>query len=1034
MTTDHSWTWGWIGSSSNSERTLTLRSKILLPPIIAMALVWAAIHFYWKPAETDAAKEAFIRQNNRLLAVGQSDVLHHLLERDLAAAFSAMETLQALYHDEWFNLSLYDENGRRLFPLFDETRQNRPSKDKLISLRQPVEVAGTQLGRIEVDIAWSREQQRINDSVRELDLMLLIIVVLLLSVSFIAQYRLLLRPFARIKAAARALAAQDHDPANTRYLDNIPNDEVGELMHSFNEMAHRISEKTTRLRSVIDAAVDGIIVVDSEGRVREFSPAAESIFGHTKSAVLNQNVAMLMPESMRGAHQSSFAAYNANRRPERIMGKTRELTGLRRGGATFPIDLAVSEAVVDGEVHYIGIIRDISERKHAEEQLRRSQEGLLAQAQKMTGLGSWELDLDNNTLLWSEEVYRILDVAIDSGNIALTDFYAKVHPDDLARVRAARRRLLESHVPFSITYRVQPGNGLQKHVSERAEVVFGEKGEPLKAVGAVQDISHQMREAQRLEQALQVAEAATRSKSDFLATMSHEIRTPMNAIIGLTSLLLREQLRGKQREYVEKVHTSANGLLHIINDILDVSKIESGNLEIERREFVLDEVVEQLDTVIGIAAREKGVIFAVDIAPELPHRYVGDGLRLQQILINLCSNAVKFTDSGGRVELAASVLGRFDQQIRLRFIVRDSGIGISREQAERLFQPFSQGDSSTTRRYGGTGLGLTITKKLVEIMGGIISFTSNPGQGTTFVVELPLQTIAGAIETVGTSDPQASPLPDLAGAHLLLAEDHEVNRLLAVDLLEAHGIRVTTADNGQQALDLLQAQPFDGVLMDCMMPIMDGYETTRRIRQQPRFAKLPVIAMTANAMPEDRQRSLASGMNDHIAKPIDEMELLRKLNKWVKVAEPRRASDAPAAVQAADDSADVALTAFPLPGIDTEKGLAVARGKTAFYRRMLKMFASSKRDFESLFRAAQQDTDPVCAARAAHSLKGVSANIGAAGLANAAQYLREACETAPADIDLRLADVLAELDTVIAGIDRLDEHQQPDDSVSRHSA
>ncbi|QTQ37504.1 Two component system fusion protein (sensory histidine kinase and response regulator) [Aromatoleum petrolei] len=399
-------------------------------------------------------------------------------------------------------------------------------------------------------------------------------------------------------------------------------------------------------------------------------------------------------------------------------------------------------------------------------------------------------------------------------------------------------------------------------------------------VWVIDDISAEHAVLENMERARALAEEAANAKSAFLANMSHEMRTPLNAIIGITHLVLKGDLAAQQRGLLEKVQTSSKHLLGIINDVLDLSKMEAGKLTPEHVDVDLRGLVGEVGAQIAERVKGNGLELVIDIAPDVPTFVIGDPLRISQVLLNYANNAVKFTERG-RIAIRARVQRVVHDELELRFEVSDTGIGIAEEQLSRLFHSFEQADSSITRKYGGTGLGLAISKRLAELMGGAVGADSMPGGGSTFWFTC----------RVGISRRDSSPpapvlaLPAtgaaVAGARVLLVEDNELNREVNAALLHDAGVEVDFAENGAEALCRLQEQAYHLVLMDVQMPVMDGITATLEIRTRPGLRRLPIVALTASAMPGDRERCLAAGMNDYLTKPIDPARLQEALQRWI---------------------------------------------------------------------------------------------------------------------------------------------------------
>jgi PAS domain S-box-containing protein len=820
-------------------------------------------------------------------------------------------------------------------------------------------------------------------------------------------------------------------------VQDITDFKMAEL--AMKESERRVRETEQYYRGVLELAPDGLMVVDANGVIHLANAQCESLFGYTREELLGKTVEVLVPSEIRGRHPALREVFSHSP-AARPMGIGRELQGQRKDGSLFPVEIGLSPLTArSGQDAQIAVsIRDVTDRKRQERE-----------------------------------------------------------------IVAARKK----------------------------------------------------------------AEEATEMKSMFLANMSHEIRTPMNAIIGLSHLALATPLTPKQRDYIAKVHNAGTSLLGIINDVLDFSKIEAGRLDLEVTDFKLDDVLNSVTTLVGDKASEKGIEFLADVHPDVPPALRGDPLRLGQIVTNLVNNAVKFTERG-EVRVTVDLLERTGEKCHVKFSIRDTGIGLSREQAARLFQPFTQADMSTTRQHGGTGLGLTICRRLIELMGGNIWLESEPGVGSTFTftvwleigaargtgkkvpeqiatlralvvddnpaareilddllkgVVLDVDSASSGEEAIAAiraraGDPAAryhvvfmdwrmpgmdglqasrairedeslqarpaiimvtafgredvreaaeqigldgflikpvtkSTMLDalvavfmdpsdqavaaaaaagegiqLNGLRILIAEDNEINQQIARELLEGVGAVVEIAPNGLAAVDRLRGDsdehPFDVVLMDLQMPIMDGYQAAAEIRGMPRFAALPIVAMTAHATIEERQRCLEAGMEDHLSKPIEPALMFTTLSRFQR---PGAADTTPAATGSPTANMPV------VPGLDTATGLMRVAGNTKLYVRVLRQFAERQARVARQIEEALGAGDVASAQRLAHTLKGLAGSIGASRLqspaTNVETLLRERADRHR--IDVAIAALREELEPFAAMLlQALDATVPPAPSVS----
>jgi len=896
-----------------------------------------------------------------------------------------------------------------------------------------------------------------------------------------------------------------------------------------------IQENEEKFRMLSEVTLEGIII-HKDGITREFNSSFEKLIGYDPDEILKKNVyEYFLPEDKPIAQKHVAENYT----------HSYEIRMVKKSGEVFFAEVEGREVQIQGTPLRVSSVRDITERKQSEDALRGSELRLRAITDSAQD-GIIMMDQNGCISFWNPAAERIF------GYTASEAIGNRLHKFIVPT------RYLEAHMAaFPMFQKTGQGNAVGKILDLEALrkdnteffVQLALSAVPLKdgwhSVGILRDITNQKHAEAELKKAKEIAEEATKAKSDFLANMSHEIRTPMNAIIGFSNLVMKTEMTPKQRDYVGKIDSSANSLLSIINDILDFSKIEAGKLELESVDFRLDEVISNIIGMISVKAAEKNLEVLNTIAKDLPYDLIGDPMRLGQILINLVNNAVKFTDKG-HILIRAELLDTAGDICHVKFTVSDTGIGMTQEQMGKLFAAFSQADSSVTRKYGGTGLGLTICKRLVDMMNGEIGVESDFGVGSKFfftaelkiakgrkkhqifdvdkfknlnvlivddnemarevlkeqindfgmnavavesgeaaIAELesksavkpydlvlmdwrmpgmdgleaaqiiindknlshiPLTIMVSAFgreeifqqaEKIGVNaflikpinqsllfdtimqvfgmnkkEPIMQPYHQMAqpdflekikGTRILLVEDNVLNQEVATEILKSFGVDVEIANNGEEAVESIEKKEssyFDVVLMDIQMPVMGGYEATRLIREQDRFKELPIIAMTAHAMQGVKEDCFSAGMNDYVSKPIDPIHLFTTIEKWInpdtrmKHLRQKSEEDAKKGNTGESEKGTKQEIKIELPpsteGIDIEAGLKRLNGNQKLYRKLLDDFLKNYINTPNEIQLALEQNNIETSLRLAHTLKGVGGNISLIGIQKAAAELEAA--------------------------------------------
>jgi len=635
---------------------------------------------------------------------------------------------------------------------------------------------------------------------------------------------------------------------------------------------HKRAEEN--LKVLFEYSADAHLLFNESGLIDCNHAAVEMLKYQSKSDLLSQHPAKFSPEFQPDGRRSDEKSVEMDSIAREKGIHQFEWIHRRSDGEDFPVQVTLKSVRLGDKPALLVVWHDITQRKRAEERLRQS-EAMLVESQQLTHSGSWEADLLTGKNYWSDEAFRIFGLEPDANGPATDLFYKMIHPDDKELYKQRVNEAINKLTPSSFDLRIVLPNGKIKFIRAIGRPFVNAVGQVTKLYGAIQDIDSYKKSEAELIRAKELAEQAAIAKSQFLSTMSHEIRTPMNAVIGFTHLLLQHEPRPDQQEYLNILKFSSENLLVLINDILDFNKIEAGKIEFEAVDFNLSRLVDNIRLAQLQRAQEKNIKLKLMMDEDLPNAVIGDPIRLGQILTNLISNAVKFTKEG-KVIISATLAEKQKDYTIIDFEVEDTGIGIAPDKLENIFESFTQASSDTTRKFGGSGLGLTISKRLLELQGSEIEVKSELGKGSIFSFSMKFKNstkqLAPTLENIQN-------IKSLKGTRILIAEDNQINVLLAKQFMKQWDVDCDVAENGVIAYELIQTNNYDLVLMDLQMPEMDGYETTEKVRRLAgeKYAKLPIIALTASAMLDIKDKAFESGMNDYVSKPFNPDDLYRKI-------------------------------------------------------------------------------------------------------------------------------------------------------------
>ncbi|MBU2977129.1 MHYT domain-containing protein [Alteromonas sp. C1M14] len=764
------------------------------------------------------------------------------------------------------------------------------------------------------------------------------------------------------------------------------------LLFRYMDISEKAESSHRTQLALMDTAVDGILTIDEDSRVLTMNKAITRILGWELDTLCGQSIHKLIPRDKRSKYNDQFFKQQEMPNGEQIIGVSRDVHALNSDGEEVPVRVGVGHAQQGNKNVFVVIIGDNRSRMEMEQTIRENEAKFRSFFHNIPGVAYRSMNTPGGAIEFISEAVADLTgypshaFTHKGQHLSLADF---VYEPDLALFQQARKQEAE----FLIEYRIVAKNNEIKWVREYGCVVSSEACKKSWVDGFIMDITSRKAIEEELERAKESAEQAAASRASFLANMSHEIRTPMNAIIGFSDILLDEKLTDGQYKHLTTINRSARSLLHLLNDILDSAKLDKGKLEIEYRDFSLTEEIDTVVSTFWLEAKKKGLDLHVNVSSSVSDIYHGAPERIRQVLGNLISNAVKFT-AKGKVDVAVYRQASGN----ISFSVSDSGIGMTQSQLDKVFDAFAQADASMSRKYGGTGLGTTISKQLVELMGGEISATSEPNTGTNFTFTLPLKPVA-------SRRVHHNKLVSLPPMNILVVDDISQNVDLVSLLLKRAGHEVEVAEHGQRALEKMKTQPFDVVLMDLQMPVMDGLTAAKVWRQyeaENQLERLPIVALTASVLVQDKLDAIEAGMEGFANKPIDfpvlQTEIARVLG-FINM----------------DEQSDHSSTAKqPNSHIDYARGEQLWGGKEEFEREIHKFIESAPTWLSSLKDALKQKAYDQLE-KQLHGLKGVCGNLGLTYLMVLfEEYEREIPSQSLCDVDIAdLAEAVSKVEQIL---------------------